>query len=252
MEKNKKETKTAIVTGASSGFGEAISSMLLGKGYKVYGLARRYELLENRFGKYNNFIPYEIDLRDNKAIKTFFDGLQDKNNLCLLVNCAGLALTAKPFDQMDLEDIDTMIATNINSLVHMTSHFLKIDSKEKYIINLGSIAGSYVYPNNNIYGGTKAFVNHFSKNLRSDLLGKNIRVTSIEPGLAKTEFSIVRMKGDRKKAEAIYKDTKFIKAEDIAQIVKMLIDLPSYINITSLEVMPITQSNGPLQIYRSF
>jgi NADP-dependent 3-hydroxy acid dehydrogenase YdfG len=242
--------KAAIVTGASSGFGEAISLMLLGEGYRVYGLARRYERLKNTFEKFKNFVPYEINLLGNKEIETFFKKIGVDKNLCLLVNCAGLALGADPYDQMKLKDVDTMIGTNITALAHMIHHFLKTENKEKYIINLGSIAGNYVYPNNNVYGGTKAFVNHFSKNLRSDLLGKNIRITSIEPGLAKTEFSLVRLKGNREKAEAIYKNTEYIKATDIAEIVKMLIHLPKHLNINSIEVMPITQSNGPLQIYR--
>ena len=169
----------------------------------------------------------------------------------MLINNAGLALNSAPYDQMDLEDVDTMIETNIVSLVHMTRYFLNLNGENKYIINLGSIAGSYAYPNNNIYGGTKAFVNHFSKNLRSDLVNKNVRVTSIEPGLAKTEFSIIRLKNDKDKAEAIYKNTEYIRPEDIALIIKNLIQLPNHLNINSIEVMPTTQAWGSLLIHRS-
>ena len=244
------KSKTALVTGATSGFGKAISEMLLSEGYKVYGLARRVDRLKEMEEKYNNFVGYEIDLRNKEAIAKLFEFIKNVD-VSLLINNAGLALNVAPYDQMSLEDVDTMIKTNILSLVHMTHYFLKCNGKNKYIINIGSIAGSYAYPNNNIYGGTKAFVNHFSKNLRSDLVDKNIRVTSIEPGLAKTEFSIVRLKNDKEKSEAIYKNTEYIRPEDIALIVKGLIQLPLHLNINSVEVMPISQAWGPLLIHRS-
>ncbi|KKQ42243.1 MAG: NADP-dependent l-serine/l-allo-threonine dehydrogenase ydfg [Microgenomates group bacterium GW2011_GWC1_37_8] len=243
------KNKTAIVTGATSGFGEATTKMLLSEGYKVYGLARREERL-TKLAENPNFIGYKIDLKDRDSIAKFFDSIKDVE-VKLLINNAGLALNSAPYDQMDLEDVDTMIETNIVSLVHMTRYFLNLNGENKYIINLGSIAGSYAYPNNNIYGGTKAFVNHFSKNLRSDLVNKNVRVTSIEPGLAKTEFSIIRLKNDKDKAEAIYKNTEYIRPEDIALIIKNLIQLPNHLNINSIEVMPTTQAWGSLLIHRS-
>lgn len=241
--------RIAIVTGATSGFGYSITKMLLDQGYKVYGLARRKDRLEELESQYTNFVGYEVDLGKKDLIKKFFEGVPE-SHLDLLVNNAGLALDSTTYDKMNLDDVDTMININIASLVHMTSHFLRIDGKDKYIINIGSIAGNYAYPNNNIYGGTKAFVNHFSKNLRSDLVSKNVRVTCIEPGLAKTEFSIIRLKNDNEKAEAIYKNTQYIKAEDIALIVKDLINLPPHLNINSIEVMPTTQACGPLNIHR--
>lgn len=242
--------KTAIVTGATSGFGRSITEMLLSEGYKVYGLARRTDRLSELQEKYPNFVGFEIDLRNKVGISDFFESIDDIE-INLLVNNAGLALNVAPYDQMDLDDVDNMIETNIISLVHMTNYFLKCKGENKYIINIGSIAGSYAYPNNNIYGGTKAFVNHFSKNLRSDLVDKNVRVTSIEPGLSKTEFSIVRLKNDKDKVEAIYKNTEYIRPEDIATIVRDLINLPSHLNINSIEVMPVTQAWGPLLIHRS-
>lgn len=241
-------TKTAIVTGATSGFGNAITKMLLSHNYKVYGLGRRKDRLEELKKTNINFIGYEIDLANKEEIKKFYASIKNVK-VDLLINNAGLALGATSYDQMELDDADTMINVNINSLVHMTSYFLKMEGDDKLIINIGSIAGSYSYPNNNIYGGTKAFVNHFSKNLRSDLYNKNVRVTSIEPGLAKTEFSMVRLKNDKDKAEAIYKNTEYIKAEDIALIVKNLIELPKHLNINSIEVMPVTQACGPLNIW---
>ncbi|MBU1088412.1 SDR family NAD(P)-dependent oxidoreductase [Patescibacteria group bacterium] len=244
------KSKTAIVTGSSSGFGKAISEMLLSEGYKVYGLARRVDRLKKMERKNSNFVGYGIDLGDKVAIVKFFKSIKSID-INLLVNNAGLALGAAPYDQMSLEDTDTMIEINILSLVHVTRHFLKCKGENKYIINIGSVAGNYAYPNNNIYGGTKAFVNHFSRNLRSDLVSKNIRVTSIEPGLAKTEFSVVRLKNDKEKAKSIYKNTEYIRPKDIALIVKDLICLPLHLNINSIEVVPTSQACGPLLIQRS-
>jgi 3-hydroxy acid dehydrogenase/malonic semialdehyde reductase len=244
------KSKVAIVTGATSGFGKEICEMLIHEKYRVYGLARRIDRLKKMEKKYTNFVGYEIDLKKRKEISKFFKSIKNIN-VNLLVNNAGVALDVAPYHKMNLKDIDTMIETNIFSLVHMTHYYLKCLGENKYIINIGSIAGNYAYPNNNIYGGTKAFVNHFSKNLRSDLLSKKIRVTSIEPGLAKTEFSIVRLKNDKEKAEAIYKNTKYIRPEDISLIVKNLIRLPPHLNINSIEVMPISQAWGPCLIDKS-
>lgn len=246
---NMSKLKTAVVTGSTSGFGKAISEMLLSEGYKVYGLARREDRLKKMEHKYINFNGYKVDVRSEKEIHNFFNSIKTIK-INLLVNSAGLALNSTTYDRMTLEEIDTMIDTNIFGLVHMTHHFLKCPGSNKYIINIGSIAGNYAYPNNNIYGSTKAFVNHFSHNLRSDFVNKNIRVTSIEPGLAKTEFSLVRLK-DKGVANSIYNKTQYIKPKDIALLVKNLINLPKHLNVNSIEIMPITQACGPLLIHRS-
>jgi 3-hydroxy acid dehydrogenase / malonic semialdehyde reductase len=249
-----KDGKVALITGASSGFGLAITEKLLSDGYCVYGIARRKNKLNELAHKYDQFIPIPLDITDEKAVNNFFKKLtKEKKQIYLLVNNAGLALDAKKYGEMLWEDIQQMIHTNIFGLAHITWSFLRLTRNQdaKYIINVGSIAGSYAYPNNNIYGASKAFVNHFSENLRSDYYGKKVRVTNIEPGLAKTEFSKVRFKGNVNKEKDLYENSLYIKPKDIASIVDYLLKLPPHININRIEIMPEGQAWGPLLISRS-
>jgi len=170
----------------------------------------------------------------------------------LLVNNAGLAVGLDPAWKADLDDWDTMIDTNIKGLTYVTRALLSgmIELGQGHVINLGSIAGSYTYPGANTYGATKAFVERFSLNLRSDLHGTAVRVTNIEPGLAETEFSVVRFKGDDDKADSVYKGTKPLQPEDIAESIVWCASLPPHVNINRLEIMPTGQSFGPLPIVR--
>ncbi|AJD03492.1 short-chain dehydrogenase/reductase, subgroup 5 [Campylobacter lari] len=238
--------KIALITGVSSGFGLESLKALIELDYKVIAIARRKERLEKLQELYGDKIyPIVLDVRDKQAVFTAIENLpQDLQNISLLVNNAGLALGLNEFDSLDIEDIEAMVDTNIKGFLYIARATLPLLRKAKnaHVINLGSIAANVPYYGGNVYCGTKAFVAQFSKALRTDLRGSNIKVTNIAPGLCKTEFSEVRFKGDIKKADEVYENTKYIKAEDIAKIITFIISLPEHININEIELMPVTQT----------
>lgn len=236
---------TAFITGATSGFGEAMARALSKDGYKLILLGRRKDRLENLANELLNSHIIACDIRDKNALFKAIDELPNEyRDIEILINNAGLALGLERVNEASLDDFETMIDTNIKGLLYTTKAVLPIMTKRKsgYIFNLGSVAGQWPYPGGNVYGATKAFVKQFSFNLRNDLKGDHIRVTEIAPGIAKTEFSLVRYKGDEQKSNAVYDGTEYLKADDIAQIVLDCINLPKHVNINSLEVMPTTQS----------
>jgi 3-hydroxy acid dehydrogenase/malonic semialdehyde reductase len=243
--------KTVFITGATSGFGKATVEMFAKDGAKIIALGRRKERLEELKKECgtNDIYTIALDVRDKNAVfKAIEDLPQEYKDIDILVNSAGLALGLEDAPQADLEDWDVMIDTNIKGLVYVTKAILPtmVARKTGYIFNLGSTAGSWPYEGANVYGSTKAFVQQFSFNLRNDLRGTNIRVSNIEPGLAQTEFSNVRFKGDDNKANSVYKGVKPLVAEDIANIIFTLSKLPEHVNVNSLEVMPTAQSWGGL------
>lgn len=236
---------TAFITGATSGFGEAIARMLDKNGYKVVILGRREQRFEKLVGEFKNAYPIVADVRDKEAIFGAINNLPEEfKDIEILINNAGLALGTDKLQDTTVEDLETVIDTNIKGLIYATKAILPImiQKKSGYIFNIGSTAGKWPYPGSHVYGATKAFVKQFSFNLRNDLIGTNIRVTEIAPGMAKTEFSVVRFRGDEKKADGVYENTKFILPQDIATIIQNCINLPKHININSLEVMPVTQT----------
>jgi 3-hydroxy acid dehydrogenase/malonic semialdehyde reductase len=163
----------------------------------------------------------------------------------VLVNNAGLALGLGPAAEANLADWDRMVATNVTGLMHMTRALLPgmVARNSGHVVNLGSIAGSYPYPGGHVYGASKAFVKQFSLNLKADLIGTNVRVTDIEPGLCGgTEFSTVRFGGDDAKAAAVYAGTTPLTAEDIAEAVSWVVHLPAHVNINRIEMMPTCQA----------
>ncbi|MBK1964094.1 SDR family NAD(P)-dependent oxidoreductase [Campylobacter novaezeelandiae] len=241
--------KTALITGASSGFGRASVEALINEGFKVIAIARREErlkLLKEKFKDKLHIIA--LDVRDKEKINSELKNLpKEFSDISLLINNAGLALNQDEFDSLSLEDIDTMVDTNIKGFLYIARAIIPILRKQKnaYIFNIGSVAATNPYFGGNVYCGTKAFVRQFSLALRNDLRSSNIKVTNIAPGLCKTEFSEVRFKGDKEKAEQIYKNTKFISADDIAKVIISIINLPEHININEIELMPVTQTwNG--------
>ena len=245
-----------LITGASAGFGEALAKLLVAKGHKVIGAARRLEKLEtiaNELGEL--FLPVKMDVSDTASLPQIIADLPAEfSQIDVLVNNAGLALGTEPAYKTDLNDWMQMVDTNIKGLIALTHAVLPamVERDSGYIINVGSIAGSWPYHGGNVYGATKAFVKQFSLNLRADLLGTQVRVTNLEPGaIAGTEFSNVRYHGDDKKADKVYEGFKNMTGDDIGDILLWLIESPAHINVNRLEVMPVAQTYNGLTIAKS-
>ncbi|MCX8642091.1 MULTISPECIES: SDR family oxidoreductase [unclassified Gilliamella] len=245
----------ALVTGASSGFGQAICRKLIDDGYKVIGVARRADKLQKLAEELGaNFCALPLDVTKKDAVESILLQLpKEFQPIDILINNAGLALGLEPAYQANYEDWETMVQTNIVGLIHLTHHLLPgmVERNFGYIINLGSVAGTYAYKGGNVYGATKAFVKQFSANLRTDLLGKKIRVTNIEPGLCGgTEFSNVRFHGNNEQAAAVYEGVDYITPEDIANTVSWLVNTPTHFNVNALEIMPVAQASAGLAVYK--
>ena len=243
--------KTILVTGATAGFGAAFARRFVQDGHRVIATGRRQDRLEAlkaELGENLHIAP--LDVTDKDAVAAFLPSLPAAwQQIDALVNNAGLAFGLGPAWEADLEDWDKVVATNITGLIHMTRAVLPqmVARNDGIILNLGSTAGEYPYPGGHIYGASKAFVRQFSLNLRADLVGKNIRVTDIEPGLVGgTEFSTLRFKGDADRAASLYQDVQPLTAEDIANTAAWLISLPKHVNVNRIEMMPTCQASGLL------
>lgn len=247
---------TALITGATSGFGRACAELFAEDGWNLVLAGRRaerLEALEGELGKKTGVCSLAFDVRDRGAVEAAFSEIPAPfAGIDVLVNSAGLALGLEPAHRTDPDDWETMIDTNIKGLVYCTRAALPgmVERSRGHIFNLGSIAGDWPYPGGNVYCSTKAFVKQFSLTLRADLLGTPVRVTNIEPGLAESEFSIVRFKGDREKASAVYRNTEPLTPKDIAGIILWAATLPAHVNINRVEVMPVCQAWGPMIIHR--
>lgn len=244
-----------LITGASAGFGAAMCRAFATAGYEVVGAARRLDKLQalaDELGE--RFYPLEMDVANNESIRNALESLPENfAEIDCLINNAGLALGLDKASEADFADWETMIHTNIIGLTFLTRQVLPqmVARNQGYIINLGSIAGTYPYPGGNVYGATKAYVRQFSLNLRADLAGTNVRVSNIEPGLCGgTEFSNVRFKGDDERAAKLYENVQFIRPEDIAETVLWLYRRPAHMNVNSIEIMPVAQSFGALPVSR--
>ncbi|MEJ0048562.1 MAG: SDR family NAD(P)-dependent oxidoreductase [Rhodospirillales bacterium] len=248
-------SRTALVTGASAGFGAAIARRLVRDGWRVVATGRRaarIEALAEDLG--GAVLPWALDVTDARAVDALPGSLPaDWREIDALVNNAGLALGLGPAQDADIADWDRMVATNVTGLIHATRALLPgmVARDRGHVVNLGSTAASYPYPGGHVYGATKAFVKQFSLNLRADLIGTNVRVTDIEPGLCGgTEFSQVRFHGDTARAQAMYEGTTPLGAEDIAEAVAWVLQLPAHVNINRIEMMPTCQASGPLAVKR--
>ncbi|MGO4304107.1 bifunctional NADP-dependent 3-hydroxy acid dehydrogenase/3-hydroxypropionate dehydrogenase YdfG [Cupriavidus sp. RAF12] len=245
-----------FVTGATSGFGAAIARRFANAGHRVIAAGRREDrlaALAAELGR-DKVLPLILDVRDRDAVAAAVANLPaDFADIDLLVNNAGLALGLEPAQSADLDNWDTMVDTNVKGLMYMTRAVLPgmVTRNRGHVINIGSTAGAYAYPGGNAYGATKAFVRQFSLNLRADLQGTRVRVTDVAPGLVGgTEFSAVRFSGDQARVEKVYEGADALTPDDIADTVFWAATLPARVNINFVELMPVTQSFGPLAIHR--
>ncbi|POF28269.1 SDR family NAD(P)-dependent oxidoreductase [Roseibium marinum] len=246
-------TGTILITGTTSGFGQVMARLFTRNGWKVIGTGRRADRLEKLNEELGDaFCPVVFDIMDEAATRAALSGLpEDFQDIDILVNNAGLALGTALAPDTRLSDWKTMIDTNITGLVTITDLLLpKLIERKGMIVNISSIAANWPYPGGNVYAGTKAFLRQFSLGLRSDLHGKGVRVTSIEPGLCESEFTLVRTGGNRESYDALYGGANAIQPEDIAGTVFWIATQPAHLNINSLEIMPVSQSWTGWQIAR--
>lgn len=247
--------RTVFITGASAGFGAACARRFAQAGDRLILTARRMDKLEQLRAELGDVPVHlaQLDVRDQAAVRSVMAGLPAGfGEVDILVNNAGLALGLEPSWQVDMADWEQMIDTNIKGLLYCTHALLAgmVERRRGHVINIGSIAGSWPYAGGNVYGATKAFVLQFTRNLRTDLHGTGVRATCIAPGMAETEFSMVRFKGDDQKAARVYEGTRALTAEDIAECVFWCASLPEHVNINQLEVMSTDQTWGATMVYR--
>ncbi|MDT0576758.1 SDR family NAD(P)-dependent oxidoreductase [Croceicoccus sp. F390] len=246
--------RTALVTGATSGIGEACARAFVAAGWQVIATGRRGERLRSlRDALGDSVLPLAFDIRDDAARAAALAGLPERfAAIDCLINNAGLALGTGPAQAADPGDWQTMVDTNIGALLAMTHVLLpRLIERRGAIINLSSVAATYPYPGGNVYAATKAFVTQFSLALRADLGGTGVRVTSIEPGMVETEFTLVRTGGDQDASHALYGGMQPMTGDDIAATVLWVAQLPPHLNINRLELMPVAQSFGPFQVARN-
>jgi serine 3-dehydrogenase len=246
-------TRTAFITGATAGFGAAASRRFVAAGWRVIGAGRRRERLDGLALELGEaFLPLELDMRDLAALQAAAGALPEPfRGVDLLLNNAGLAPPMEPFQDCALEPALQAIDTNVTGLIALTRSLLPtLIGRKGAVINISSVAATYPYRGGAVYGGTKAFVSQFSLDLRSDLHGTGVRVTSIEPGMAETEFTLVRTGGDREASDALYRGVNPMTADDIAETIFWIATLPPHLNINVLELMPVSQSFAGFQVAR--
>ncbi|MEJ7747492.1 MAG: SDR family NAD(P)-dependent oxidoreductase [Luteimonas sp.] len=246
-------TRTVLITGATSGFGAAAVKRFADAGWRVIATGRRAERLQLLAERYRDrILVATFDIRDEVAMQSALHALPEKfRDIDVLVNNAGLALGTAPAQRADLAQWRTMIDTNITSLVALTHTLLPtLIARKGAILNVSSIAATYPYAGGNVYGATKSFVTQFSLGLRADLHGTGVRVTSLEPGLAETEFTLVRTEGDQAASDTLYKGVHPITDGDIADTLYWIATLPPHLNVNRLELMPVSQSFAGFQIAR--
>lgn len=244
-----------FITGATAGFGLATARRFAKDGAKIIGTGRRKERLnelKQELGE--SFLALPFDVGKRSEVEQAVNGLPPEfAAVDVLVNNAGGAIGLDPAQSAHLEDWEKMIDSNIKGLIYCTRLLLPgmIERNRGHIINLGSVAAEFPYPGGNVYGAAKAFVHQFSYNLRADVLGKSIRVTDIQPGLAGgTEFSEVRFKGDKHKAAAVYEGTQPLTADDVADAIHWVATRPAHVNINVIQMMPVSQAFAALAVHR--
>ncbi len=247
---------SVLITGASSGFGEACARKFAAQGVRLVLCARRADRLSalaDELSQITEVHSVILDVRDREAVFALPASLPAAfADVGILVNNAGLALGLGGADVASVDDWEAMVDTNIKGVMYLTQAMLPgmVARGGGHVVNIGSVAATWPYPGGNVYGGTKAFVQQFSRNLRADLLGKSIRVSNIEPGMCETEFSVVRFNGDEERAKQVYSGMQPLTGTDIAEIVYWVTALPPHINVNQLEVMPTAQAWGPFAVHR--
>jgi 3-hydroxy acid dehydrogenase / malonic semialdehyde reductase len=231
------EGKTAVVTGASSGIGAATAQALARAGARVVGGARRRELISEPVE------GLELDVTDPASCEHFVEQVA-ADGIDILVNAAGLALGRDPFDGSTEQDEETVLETNVNGLIRMTRLCLPHLRDGGHIVNLGSIAGRQAYPNGALYVTSKFAVRGFTYALREDLLGRPIRITTVDPGLVQTNFSVVRFRGDQGQADAVYEGVEPLTGDDVAECIVFAVTRPQHVNVDEIVVKALAQSSG--------
>ena len=245
--------KTAFITGVTSGIGAAAARRFARDGWRIVGTGRRWERLDALAAELGDaLLPIELDMRERSAIEAAVDSLPAGfRDIDLLINNAGLAPPLDTVQDSDLAPSLQAIETNITGLVILTRRLLpSLIARKGAVINMSSVAATYPYRGGAVYGGTKAFVRQFSLDLRSDLHGKSVRVTSIEPGMIETEFTLVRNGWDQGASDALYANMNPMTAEDTADILHWVATLPPHVNVNTLELMPVNQSFAGFQVAR--
>ena len=242
-------TKIALITGATSGFGRAAARLFVKDGWQVIGTGRRAERLEALAEELGpDFRPAPFDMRDLAAVEAF---AAEAGAVDVLINNAGLAPPLTPLQGADWDPLATVIGTNVTGLVQLTRLLLPgLIEKKGLIVNLSSVAANYPYRGGAVYGGSKAFLRQFSLCLRADLHGTGVRVTALEPGMAETEFTVVRTHGDQAASDSLYGGVQPMTDEDIAGMIHWVATLPPHLNINSMEMMPVNQDFAGFAVAR--
>jgi NADP-dependent 3-hydroxy acid dehydrogenase YdfG len=247
--------QTVLVTGATSGFGAAMARRVSAGGGRAIASGRRAARLDElaRDCASDRLLTLPLDVTERDCGDRLLAALPPAfATIDVLFNNAGLALGLEPAQRASLDDWETMIATNVAGLARITRAVLPgmVERGRGHVINVSSVAASYPYPGGNVYGATKAFVRQFSLNLRADLLGTPVRVTSLEPGMCETEFSEVRFAGDKGKAAAVYAGVDALSADDVVDAVEAVLRMPAHLNVNTIEIMPVQQAFSPFAVAR--
>ena len=245
-------TKTAFITGATAGIGEASARRFAAGGWRVIATGRRGDRLRRLSDELGDkCLPLELDMRDTDRLADAAKLSGEWGEIDLLVNNAGLAPPMQPLQDADFAALDNAIETNVSGLVALTRALLPgLIERRGAVVNLSSVAATYPYRGGAVYGGSKAFVRQFSLDLRCDLAGTGVRVTSIEPGMVETDFTLVRTGGDKAASDALYADMGVMTAQDMAETIWWVANLPPHVNINAIELMPVSQSFAGFTVTR--